>query len=143
DTPAFSESGLRFGTSFPATEHSTGLTPTIPPGEYPNEVPMRFAASLSILSLLAFAQNAEPPRFLAADVHVSAKTQNQGTRPPSTRGERFEVKNITMVDLIAYAYSSTAVKILGGPSWLEMDRFDVIAKQPPQTAPDTQKLMLR
>jgi len=104
---------------------------------------MRFAAVWSILTLLAFGQNEEPPRFLAADVHVTAKTQNQGMRPPSSRGERYEVKNATMVDLIGLAYSSNSTKILGGPSWLEMDRFDVIAKQPPQTAPDTQRLMLR
>ena len=104
---------------------------------------MIYSVAWSILALLAFGQNAEPPQFLAADVHVSARTQNQGMRPPSTRGERYEVKNATMVDLIALAYSSNSTKILGGPSWLEMDRFDVIAKQPPQTSADTQKLMLQ
>jgi uncharacterized protein (TIGR03435 family) len=98
---------------------------------------------LMLFSLVAFAQNAEPPRFVASDVHVSAKTQLQAMRPPSTRGERYEVKNATMVDLIGLAYSTNTTKILGGPSWLEMDRFDVIAKQPPQTPPDTQRLMLR
>jgi uncharacterized protein (TIGR03435 family) len=97
----------------------------------------------SILAVLAFGQNAEPPQFLAADVHVSAKTQNQGMRPPSTRGERYELKNATMVDLIGLAYGSNPTRILGGPSWLEMDRFDVFTKQPPQTPPDTQRLMLR
>src|SRR5262249_32515088 len=72
---------------------------------------------------------------------LSAKTQT-GIRT-FNRGERYEVKNATMVDLISIAYSSNSTKILGGPSWLEMDRFDVIAKQPPQTAPDAQRLMLR
>jgi uncharacterized protein (TIGR03435 family) len=33
--------------------------------------------------------------------------------------------------------------VLGGPSWLEYDRFDVVALVPPNTTPDTQKLMLR
>ena len=103
---------------------------------------MRFAAA-SILTLIALGQNAESPRFLAADVHVSARTQNQGFRPPSTRGERYELKNATMVDLISLAYSSNTTKILGGPSWLEMDRFDVIAKQPPQTLPEAQRQMLQ
>src|SRR6516162_6976397 len=107
------------------------------------EAPMIYSIAWSILALLAFGQNAEPPQFLAADVHVSARTQNQGMRGPSTRGERYELKNATMVNLIGLAYSSNATKILGGPSWLEMDRFDVIAKQPPQTSPDTQRLMLR
>jgi len=104
---------------------------------------MRLAAAWSILTLLAFGQNPQPPQFLAADVHVSAKTQNQFMRAPSSRGERYEVKNATMVDLIGLAYSSNTTKILGGPSWLEMDRFDVTAKQPPQTTPDMQRLMLR
>ena len=40
------------------------------------------------------------------------------------------MKNATMVDLIAFAYNSNAIKVLGGPSCIEMDRFDVIAKQP-------------
>jgi uncharacterized protein (TIGR03435 family) len=103
---------------------------------------MRFAVVWSILATLAFGQNVEPPQFLAADVHVSARTQNQFMRV-STRGDRWELKNASMVDLIGLAYSSNATKILGGPSWLEMDRFDVIARQPPRTAPDTQKLMLQ
>ena len=101
---------------------------------------------ISVLMLFPFpalSQNADAPRFVAADVHVSAKTQLQVMRPASTRGERYEVKNATMLDLIVLAYSSNPIKVLGGPSWLEMDRFDVIAKQPPQTSPDTQKLMLR
>ena len=99
--------------------------------------------ALPLFSFLAYGQNAEQPRFLAADVHVSAKTQNQFIRPPSTRGDRYEVKNATMVDLVGFAYSSNSTKILGGPSWLEMDHFDIIAKQPPQTAPGAQALMLR
>jgi uncharacterized protein (TIGR03435 family) len=104
---------------------------------------MGYAAAWSILALLAFGQNTEPPQFVAADVHVSANTQNQFMRASSTRGERYELKNATIVDLIGLAYSSNSTKILGGPSWLEMDRFDVIAKQPPQTTPETQRLMLR
>lgn len=103
---------------------------------------MGFALIWSILALLTFAQSPEPPQFLAADVHAGAKTQVQVMRP-STRGERYEIKNATMVDLISLAYSSTTTKILGGPSWLEMDRFDIIAKQPPQTTAENQRLMLR
>jgi uncharacterized protein (TIGR03435 family) len=34
-------------------------------------------------------------------------------------------------------------KVLGGPTWLEMDRFDVIAKAPANTTPETLKLMLQ
>jgi uncharacterized protein (TIGR03435 family) len=48
-----------------------------------------------------------------------------------------------MVDLIRTAYAVDGDKVLGGPSWLESDRFDVIAKAPPATPPETLKLMLR
>jgi uncharacterized protein (TIGR03435 family) len=59
------------------------------------------------------------------------------------RGGRFQMTNATMVDLVARAYGFAADKVLGGPSWLEMDRFDVSAKIPPDTTPDDQKLMLQ
>jgi uncharacterized protein (TIGR03435 family) len=48
-----------------------------------------------------------------------------------------------MVDLIANAYGLDASNVQGGPSWLETDRFDVIAKAAPTTSPATLKLMLR
>src|SRR3954463_4840920 len=109
---------------------------------------LRVASSILFFNLLAFGQTTEQLQFLAADVHLSVKNPNQNPNQnqfmrTSNRGERYELKTATMVDLIGVAYNSNAIKILGGPNWLEMDRFDVIAKQPPQTSPDTQKLMLR
>jgi len=93
---------------------------------------------------LAFSQSPEtPPKFEIADVHVSAKAVNQFVRSGLAHGGRYEVKDATMVDLIRLAYGFDADKILGGPSWLEMDRFDVIAKAPPDSTPETQKLMLQ
>jgi len=53
------------------------------------------------------------------------------------------VRSATMVDLISIAYGLGDDKILAGPNWLEMDRFDVIAKVPPDSTPETQKLMLK
>jgi len=93
---------------------------------------------------LAFSQSTEaPPKFEIADVHVSPKTVNPFVRTGPVRGGRYEVKYATMVDLIRIAYAFDADKILGGPSWLEMDRFDVIAKAPADSTPETQKLMLQ
>lgn len=48
-----------------------------------------------------------------------------------------------MVDLIRNAYDFTADKIVGGPAWLEMDRFDIMAKLPAGATPETEKLMLQ
>ncbi len=48
-----------------------------------------------------------------------------------------------MLDLIRIAYGVDASKIVGGPSWLELDRFDVAGKAPESIPPETIKLMLQ
>ncbi len=90
---------------------------------------------------LAWSQS--PEKFEIADVHVSAKIANPFVRTGPARGGRYEVKYATMVDLIRIAYGYDSDKVLGGPNWLEMDRFDVIGKVPPDSTPDTHKLMLQ
>ncbi len=93
---------------------------------------------------LCLAQSSEaPPKFEAADVHPSAKAAGQQFVRSSTRNGRYEVKAGTMVDLIHIAYGFDVDKILGGPNWLELDRFDISAKVPPETSNDVQKKMLR
>jgi uncharacterized protein (TIGR03435 family) len=78
-----------------------------------------------------------------ADVHASARSTNPFPSGGVLRGGRYELKKATMVDLITNAYGIDADKVLGGPSWLETDRFDVIATAPPSTSRDTVKLMLQ
>ena len=80
----------------------------------------------------AFGQSAAAPAFQASDVHVSAPTMNPGAgvRPGAIRNGVYEVGNATMLDLIRIAYRIEADKILGGPTWLEVDRYDVNAKVP-------------
>lgn len=77
-------------------------------------------------------------KFEAADVHGSAKSTNQYMRTGPVRGGRYEVKTAAMVGLIHLAYGYDNDKILGGPNWLEMDPFDVIAKVPPRSNPETE-----
>jgi uncharacterized protein (TIGR03435 family) len=99
---------------------------------------------LSSAALAVFGQNADaPPKFAAAAVHVSPKTRNAYNRTAPVHDGRYEVKQATMVDLIHLAYEIDADKVLGGPSWLEMDRYDVIAKMPPGSSPDELKPMLQ
>jgi uncharacterized protein (TIGR03435 family) len=59
------------------------------------------------------------------------------------RGGRYELLNATMVDLIRTAYGVPAEKVVGGPNWLEYDRFDVIAKAASNTPQETLRLMLQ
>ena len=46
------------------------------------------------------------------------------------RGGRYEVRTATMVDLISMAYNIESNQVLGGPRWLDWERFDVAAKAP-------------
>ena len=83
--------------------------------------------------------------FDAADVHVRAPTSNP--TPFMTggvlRGGRYDLRNATMLDLIRTAYDVEPEMVLGGPNWLERDRFDVIAKAPASTSPATVRVMLQ
>src|SRR5215831_92644 len=92
---------------------------------------------------VVFGQSTEPkPSFDLADVHVSPRSTTATTRL-SFRSGRYEIHNATMVDLVRTAYTIDADKILGGPSWIEFDRFDVIGLAPSNTPPETQKAMLQ
>jgi uncharacterized protein (TIGR03435 family) len=104
------------------------------------------ALLISCAVSLTLAQSRDAPaKFDAADVHVSAKSANpnQFLRTGPLHAGRYEVKSATMVDLIRIAYGFDSDKIVGGPSWLEMDRFDVIAKAPVESTPEALKLMLQ
>ena len=99
---------------------------------------------VALLSGAAFGQSTE--RFEAADVHVSPHSDNNFNlfmRGPQTRAGRYEIRTATMVDLIGTAYGVDGDKVYGGPNWLEMDRYDVTAKLPAGSTPDSQKTMLQ
>lgn len=81
--------------------------------------------------------------FEIADVHVSTQTRNVFRRGPLIRNGRYEVRLATMVDLISTAYGIEAEKVLGGPNWLENDRFDVIAKAPAGATAESARPMLQ
>jgi uncharacterized protein (TIGR03435 family) len=80
-------------------------------------------------SAAAFAQ-APAPAFESAYIRLSPPTTNPTLRGGVLRVGRYEVRTATMVDLISIAYNKESNTILGGPNWLDWDRFDVIAKVP-------------
>jgi uncharacterized protein (TIGR03435 family) len=99
------------------------------------------------LSSPVFAQNPAPPKFAAADVSLRARTgtTNQPTMTGGVlRGGRYDLRNATMLDLIATAYSVRDTDLIaGGPAWIERNRFDIAAKAPQDTSPATVRLMLQ
>jgi uncharacterized protein (TIGR03435 family) len=89
--------------------------------------------------LLAQAAN----QFEVADVHASPDTPLPYPRGGLTERGTYELHFATMADLISIAWKLEAAKVTGGPSWLEWDRFDVIAKVPTGATLDTVRPMLR
>jgi uncharacterized protein (TIGR03435 family) len=107
-----------------------------------------FALCLSLLTAtLGLAETTEaPPAFELADVHPSEHSTSRDAQEVSgglMRGGIYRLRHATMLDLVRIAYAVHAKKVLGGPSWLEMDRFDIRAKAPAGATPETVKPMLR
>src|SRR5277367_3183738 len=105
---------------------------------------MRMFAGVALFAMLSgpmLAQDvAAPVAFEIADVRVSPHRAFPFMDGPSMRGDRYVVQQATMADLIANAYGGDVSNVQGGPSWLEMDRFDIVAKAPLKTPSATQKL---
>jgi len=109
---------------------------------------IRTIAGIGVAALLpgvVFGQSTGPaPTFELADLHASAKSNSPYMSGGVLRGGRYDIKNATMLELIQTAYSiDDTIKIVGGPPWLNTDRFDIAAKVPPATPPDALKLMLQ
>jgi uncharacterized protein (TIGR03435 family) len=102
-----------------------------------------------LLTGTVFAENAEPqppqPKFDAAAIQSSVRAR--GFNPPMTggvlRGDRFDLRRATMLDLIRTAWNVDPERIFGGPDWLEMDQFDIAARAPQGTPDRTLRLMLQ
>ena len=93
---------------------------------------------------VVFAQSPDTtPKFGMADVHPSPHARNAYMRGPFIRAGRYEIRSATMLDLIQNAWSIAPDKVIGGPSWLETDRFDISAKLPPDSTPENLPLALR
>lgn len=107
-------------------------------------------AFLLILSCGAFGQSTDTrpsgqqlAAFEIADVHPSAHRRSPHMSGPDFRDGLYMIRDATMIDLITTAYTIDGDNVLGGPAWLETDRFDVIAKAPQTPPPDNLKLMLQ
>jgi uncharacterized protein (TIGR03435 family) len=113
----------------------------------------------AILSASAFAQQpASQPSFLAADVHEHVISGNRSSSGGVLRGERFELHNVSLLDMIYIAWEPDGDKIIGrpvwltndrmekvkgGPEWLDTDHFDVIATAASGSDKEAVRAMLR
>src|ERR1700733_6743365 len=87
--------------------------------------PAALASLVALSSLSGFCQLTKAPVFEIADIHPSASATNPFTLASggALRGNRYDLRKATMLDLIRIAYKVPAETVLGGPNWLEFDRF--------------------
>src|SRR5450755_2173527 len=106
-----------------------------------SRIPSRLSCA-ALLTIAAFGQEARPA-FEAADVHVSAKARQAFMQGPYLRGDHFEIRQATMLELISEAYGKEPDDVWGGPSWLEMNHYDILAKTPGKATAEAGKAMLQ
>src|SRR6202162_2904436 len=97
---------------------------------------MKKIAALGMLAIVpALAQQ---PKFDLADVHASTTArgfaQNFGG---VIRDGRYINRDATMLNLIETAYGVPEDVIAGGPTWVDTDLYDVVAKVPTGATPAT------
>jgi len=80
--------------------------------------------------------------FAAASIS-SPHVSEPWLQGPLLEGDRYVIRQATMADLIANAYSVDFLNVQGGPSWIEYNRYDIDAKTGPATSAADQKLMLQ
>jgi uncharacterized protein (TIGR03435 family) len=90
---------------------------------------MRRIPLLVTASLMLLAQ--EKPAFEVASIRISQ--QDDGQDIDSYQG-LFRAHNVTARRLMALAYTLDMSEIVGGPKWLDSDRYDINAKIPAELA---------
>ncbi len=111
---------------------------------------LRLAAALLVASSVSslLAQSAAPAKDapaaatgpLVVDVHPSPYRAVVYSRM-NLGHQRFDMRDASILDLITFAYGREEGAILGGPTWIDFDRFDVIASvpslKPPSLGPNS------
>jgi uncharacterized protein (TIGR03435 family) len=96
---------------------------------------------------------AEPPKLMGADVDPSfevatIKPNDSGgasMQQLTINGRNFTVRNGSLGDLIAFAFGVQMKQIVGGPEWMDNDRYDVAAtiEQEGMPSPTQLRTMIR
>jgi uncharacterized protein (TIGR03435 family) len=106
-------------------------------------LPAQTAPANSPASSAAANSAASAPRFDLADVHPSPFANQPDTDIEWLSSGRFYAHQATMVSLINFAWNVDTNRVLRGPSWLDFDRFDIVARAPRGASQDDFRLMLR
>ena len=104
---------------------------------------VRSCARLCFLIFIAVGAFSQNSTFPAADIHRSPSLAQPRMQGGVVRSGRYELRQATMLDLIATAYGLNPATVFGGPAWLDLDRFDISANVAPDASVEQAKTMLQ
>lgn len=84
---------------------------------------------------------ATKPEFEVADIRQNKPDENGYAR--ILPGGQISVRNVPMNEFLKFAYGVHDEAILGGPAWINTDRFDITGRAAHGTPDDTLRLMLQ
>jgi uncharacterized protein (TIGR03435 family) len=105
----------------------------------------RLLGAVGIVAVLGGVLVAQTPASPAFEI-ASVKRNNSGDTRISVGlqpGGRFVAVNVTAHQLIQYANDLQKFQVVGGPVWLDVERFDVMAKATDETSASQIRLMTR
>lgn len=120
------------------------------PGNFQTRLRVLLAAGVALAAPFARSQPAAVPastpgsaQFDVADVRASPFVRFPFMDGGNLSGDRYILHQATMTEIIGAAYDLDPTNVQGGPSWLDWDRFDIVAKAPPTTSRAAIRLMLQ
>jgi uncharacterized protein (TIGR03435 family) len=91
----------------------------------------------------------EPPSVLkpmAADANpvfevavIKPSNPDEQVKEFRVNGRQFSTRNMTVKDIITYAYGLHPRQIIGGPAWLESEKYDLLAQPDGEGQPNEQQ----
>jgi uncharacterized protein (TIGR03435 family) len=106
---------------------------------------MRLLACL-FLAGSALAQTAPPPAFEVASVKINEPFLGRDNRwrgQIQTAPGSLTMRRVTWLTMLTWAWQIHVPQIVGGPSWLEIETYDIVAKAGREATVDEMRLMLR
>jgi uncharacterized protein (TIGR03435 family) len=82
------------------------------------------------------------PAFEVASIRAN-RSGDTGVRFGFQPGGRFNGVNVSLQTMIRNAYGVQSFEIVGGPAWLAVDRYDIVAKAPENAQPEQVRQMVR
>ena len=89
----------------------------------------------------------EPPRAMAADAPLAFELATVKPSAPDTPGKAFTMRgrevltiNTTLADMITMAYDMHVRQVIGGPSWMTSDKYDVTGRPQAEGIPSMVQL---